>query len=130
MQHREPEAIKHTRIARRFIQAAETYLNDGDVIQASEKIWGATAHAIKVFCISRGWRHGRYAHLRGAMRRLDAETGGNYWSDGFKVAYRNHLNFYNDDKNPSDVDQDRLAIRELVDRLLAAAGQNPLPPAG
>ena len=66
------------------------------------------------------------AQCGGWMRK----PGGNYWSDGFKVAYRNHLNFYNDDKNPSDVEQDRLAVSTLVDRLLAAAAQNPPPPAG
>ena len=121
MQNNESAAQKHTRIARRFIDAAGTYLAAGDVIQASEKLWGATAHAIKVYCISRGWKHGRYSHLRGAMQRLDEEIGGNYWSDGFRVAYRNHLNYYTDDRPPTAVDQDRIAVRGLVDRLLAAA---------
>ena len=121
MQNNESAAQKHTRIARRFIDAAGTYLAAGDVIQASEKLWGATAHAIKVYCISRGWKHGRYSHLRGAMQRLDEETGGNYWSAGFKVAYRNHLNFYDDDKTAEEVDDNRIDVRGLVDRLLAAA---------
>lgn len=121
MQNNESAAQKHTRIARRFIDAAGNYLAAGDVIQASEKLWGATAHAIKVYCISRGWKHGRYSHLRGAMRRLDEETGGNYWSDEFKMAYRNHLNYYTDDMTAEEVDDDRVAVRVLVDRLLAAA---------
>ena len=53
----ESRSQKHTRIARRFVIAAELYLQEGDVVQASEKLWGATAHAIKVYCIGRGWPH-------------------------------------------------------------------------
>lgn len=121
MQRGEAEALKHTQIARRFVQASERYLLEGDLIQASEKLWGATAHAIKVYCISRGWRHGRYAHLRWAMSRLAEETGDAYWTDGFKVAYRNHLNFYKDDKSAADVELDGQRIRVLVDRLLIGA---------
>lgn len=121
MQHRESEAIKHTQIARRFVQAAEKYLNEGDIIQASEKLWGATAHAVKVFCISRGWRYTRYSHLRRAMARMTEATGDSYWVDNFRVAYELHLNFYNDNLPIVDVDQDRLTIAPLVDRLLAAA---------
>ncbi len=45
-------ALKYTEIARRFLQAATGYLNEGDLIQASEKLWGATAHAIKVYSCS------------------------------------------------------------------------------
>lgn len=121
MQHRESEAIKHTRIARRFIQAADRYLNEGDIIQASEKLWGATAHAVKVFCISRGWRYSRYAHLRQAMSRMTDETGDGSWADDFRVAYELHLNFYTDNLPIADVDEDRLTIAPLVDRLLTAA---------
>ena len=120
MQREETQALKHTQIARRFVQASERYLIDGDVIQASEKLWGATAHAIKVNCISRGWRHGRYTHLRWAMSRLAEEPGDASWTDGFKVAYRNHLNFYEDNKSAADVERDGQRTSSLVDRLLAA----------
>lgn len=118
MQATETPSGKHTRIALRFITAAESYLAEGDVIQASEKLWGATAHAIKVHCIRRSWRHGKYAHLLWAMRQLSRETRDNLWIDGFKVAYRNHLNFYTDEKNASDVERDLLRIRNLVRSLL------------
>ena len=112
---------KHTRIARRFITAADHYLAEGDLVQASEKLWGAVAHAVKVFCIKREWRHGKYSHLRRAMRRMTGETGDDSWVDGFKVAYELHLNFYNDTMRDSVLDFNRLIVRDLVQRLLAAA---------
>ena len=125
---REAQAQKHTRIARRFIDAADHYLVDGDVIQASEKLWGAASHAVKVFCIRQRWRHGKYSHLRAAMRLMVRETGDDSWIDGFKVAYENHLNFYSDDMRAEDVGGDRLIVRELIDRLLAVTGPDPRPP--
>lgn len=121
MQQMETPSQKHTRIALRFVAAAEIYLADGDIIQASEKLWGTTAHAIKVYCIARRWKHGRYAHLLRAMRRLSEETQDASWSDVFTVAYRNHLNFYADEKSAAAVERDLQRVRLLVNRLLAAA---------
>ena len=117
-------ALKHTQIARRFMEAATRYLKEGDLIQASEKLWGATAHAIKVYCIGRGWRHSKYAHLRRAMTRVAEETGDDSWVDAFRVAYEHHLNFYNDDMTAQDIDDDRLIVNSFVDRLLTAAWDN------
>ena len=121
MPDQEDLAEKHTRIARRFITAADRYLAEGDLVQASEKLWGAVAHAVKVICIRREWRHGKYSHLRGAMQRMTEETGDDSWADGFKVAYELHLNFYNDTMRGAVLDFNRLIVRDLVQRLLAAA---------
>ena len=121
MPDQEDLAEKHTRIARRFITAADHYLAEGDLVQASEKLWGAVAHAVKVFCIKREWCHGKYSHLRRAMRRMTEEAGDDSWVDGFKVAYELHLNFYNDTMRDSVLDFNRLIVRDLVQRLLAAA---------
>ena len=115
-------AEKHTGIARRFIAAADGYLSEGDLIQASEKLWGAAAHAAKAFCIRRRWRHGKYSHLRRAMQRMSEETGDDSWIDRFGVAYELHLNFYNDDMVAASISRDRLRVRALVDGLLAAEG--------
>ena len=113
-------ALKHTQIARRFLQAATRYLDEGDLVQASEKLWGATAHAVKVYSMHRGWRHSKYAHLRRAMERMASENGDDYWVDAFRAAYQHHLNFYGDDMSAQDIDDDWLIVNGLVDRLLAA----------
>lgn len=122
MPNQEDLTEKHTRIARRFIAAADRYLSEGDFVQTSEKLWGATAHAVKAFCVRRGWRHGKYSQLRRAMWRMTEETGDDFWVGGFKVAYDFHLNFYNDDMGLAVLEFNRLIVRELVDNLLAAAG--------
>ena len=43
---------------------------------------------------------------------------------GFKIAYGNHLNFYTDAMEPEDVGTDRQIVRELVEKVLAAAGDD------
>ncbi len=44
----------HTEISRRFLRQAKQELNEGDQLQASEKTWGALAHALKAIAQSRG----------------------------------------------------------------------------
>ena len=128
MSNQEYLTEKHTRIASRFLVAADRYFSEGDLIQASEKLWGAVAHAVKVFCIRREWTHGKYSHLRRAMQRTSEETTDDSWIDGFKVAYELHLNFYNDDMAVPVFETNRLIVRSLVNRLLepgqAAAGNS------
>ncbi len=50
---------KHARLARQLLDQADHELMAGDLLQSSEKLWGATSHALKAFCESRGWRHGK-----------------------------------------------------------------------
>ena len=125
MQSGESEFQHHARIALRFLNYAEIYLGEDDAIRASEMMWGAAAHAIKAFCIRRGWKHGKYAHLRAAMRRLATETGDDSWFREFKVAYNLHLNFYTDKMTASDIGGDLPRIQDLVNLLLAAAENLP-----
>ena len=121
MQSGESEYQHHAQIALRFLNYAEIYLGEDDGIRASEMMWGAAAHAIKAFCIRRSWKHGKYAHLRAAMRRLATETRDASWFREFKVAYDLHLNFYTDKMTVADVEEDMPRIRDLVNLLLAAA---------
>ena len=124
MQDTETQEEKHVRIARHFLEAADKLFDEGDIVQTSEKLWGATSHALKLLCIRRRWRHGKYAHLREALQRLAEETQDNSLVTGFKIAYGNHLNFYTDAMEPEDVGTDRQIVRELVEKVLAAAGDD------
>ena len=126
MQERETQIQKHMGISRQFLNAADELFELGDFVQVSEKLWGATAHAVKTVCFHRRWRHGRYAHLREAVNRLTEETGDGSLIDGFNIAYSHHLNFYNDAMEEEDVGTARARIRRLVDDILAV-GLDTLP---
>ena len=125
MQDREAQIRKHEQIAQQFLEAADELFDQGDIIQVSEKLWGATAHAIKSVCVHRRWRHGKYAHLREAMQRLTEETGDGSLMDGFNIAYSHHLNFYSDSMEDDDVGTARGRVRRLVDDIMVAGHGAP-----
>ena len=126
MQERETEIQKHMGNSRQFLNAVDELFELGDFVQVSEKLWGATAHAVKTVRVHRRWRHGKYAHLREAVNRLTEETGDGSLIDGFNIAYSHHLNFYSDAMEEEDVGTARARIRRLVDDILAV-GLDTLP---
>ena len=124
MQDTETQEEKHVRIARHFLNAADKLFDEGDYVQTSEKLWGATSHALKALCIRRRWPHGKYVQIRDAAGRLSEETGELIFTMGYGFAYHQHRNFYNDDLEPHDIDFERPYIREMVEKVLTATGQN------
>ena len=51
MQSRESQARKHAIAARDFLEAADGFFEEEDLLQVSEKLWGAAAHDVKSVCI-------------------------------------------------------------------------------
>ena len=126
MQNGETRAQKHLRISQQFLDAADEPFEEGDIIQTSEKLWGATVHAVKYLCIRRRWRHNNYTYLRNAIKSLGEETGETTLTRDFSVAQGNHINFYEDFMTAEAADEHRQVVRELVVKVLAAAN-SPLP---
>ena len=122
MQDRQAQIQKHTRIAREFLEAADKYFEEGNIIQTSEKLWGATSHAAKALCIRRRWRHGKYAHIRAAVQQFATETEDESVMAGYLIAHAHQLNFYTDAMEAEEADPARPIIRQVVNKLLAAAG--------
>ena len=60
---------------RDFLERARAYLDDGDLLQASEKGWGAAAQMVKAVAETRGWRHQDHRSLYGVVNRLASEAG-------------------------------------------------------
>ena len=87
-------ADDHLGISRRFIRQAEDELRQGDSLQASEKAWGAAAHALKAIAERRGWRHGRHRDLFPVVDRMIDETGQSELRLLFQSANVLHANFY------------------------------------
>ena len=109
--------LDHIATSRRFIIQADAELAAGDLLQASEKGWGAAAHAIKAIAEERGWRHDSHARLFTVARRLARETGRSEISDLFYTASDVHKNFY-EGKMTKEVIADSLAkIRTLLEIL-------------
>ena len=47
----------HLKLAEDFLVRSKTYLDQGDLHQASEKGWGAAAHIIKAVAAANGWEY-------------------------------------------------------------------------
>ena len=65
----------HLETSRRFILQAEAALIAGDEIQASEKAWGAAAHAIKSVAELYRWPHESHADLFRAVNNIVRISG-------------------------------------------------------
>ena len=61
---------EHIRTAREFLDKSEQEFAVGDILQASEKLWGAVAHTVIALAQQRGWRYGSHNELIQAARRL------------------------------------------------------------
>ena len=77
-----------------FLAKARTYLAEDDLLQASEKGWGAAAQMVKSVAEARGWPHNGHHHLWHAINRLAEETGDREMRTAFGLAGTLHTNFY------------------------------------
>ena len=109
--------LNHWETSRRFIIQADAELAAGDLLQASEKGWGAAAHAIKAVAQEREWRHDSHARLFGIVDRLVAETGESDIRELFRTAGEVHKNFYEGKMSKEDIAGSLAQIRTLLDIL-------------
>ncbi len=102
-----------------FLERAQAYLAEGDLLQASEKGWGAAAQMVKAIAEARGWRHQDHRSLYQAMSRLAQETGDEGIITAFGLAGALHTNFYEGWLPREAVELYLSRVAELVDKLEA-----------
>ena len=103
--------------SQRFLAEAKQELAAGDLLQASEKGWGATAQIFKAVAEQRGWEHGKHRHLSRAASRLRAETGDRDVYRFFSVANDLHGNFYENEMSAEDIAESLDDVQALLDRI-------------
>jgi hypothetical protein len=104
---------------REFMAQAREELQQGDLVQASEKLWGATAQMVKSVAETRGWEHGGHRQLFQIVNRLAQDSGDSGLRELFHVANSLHQNFYENWMTREFVEQGVGGVRELVDKLEA-----------
>ncbi len=109
----------HTATGRHFMAKASDYLADGDLLQASEKGWGAAAQTVKAVAEARGWSHDGHRQLYTAIDRLADETGDRRLRGLFRSANSLHQNFYEGWMTRDAVEDGLRDVEELVDKLQA-----------
>ena len=101
-----------------FLAQARRELADGDLPQASEKGWGATAQILKAVADHRGWEHSRHRHHLVTVSRLRAETGDGDIRHLFNTASALHENFYENTMQTFEVAESLDDVEALLNKLL------------
>ena len=112
---------QHTQTARDFLIAADREFAAGDLVQGSEKLWGAAAHAVMAIAQQRGWQHRSHRSLKNAVLRLAEENNDPLIASDFLAAEKFHRNFYHDDMEDYERDADRPIVHRFVARVLDLA---------
>ena len=107
----------HSETAAEFLARAHAYLAADDLLQASEKGWGAAARAVKAAAESRGWNHSGHRQLHQAIDRLVRETGNIELRNLFSAANTLHVNFYDGFLNATTISANLEDVERFVEQL-------------
>ena len=92
-------------------------LDAGDLRQASEKFWGASAQALKSLAERRGWRHGSHREFYRIIRRLRNEMDVTEHTQQFAFASELHTNFYENWLDETDIRERVVHVRNFVNNM-------------
>ncbi len=114
-------------MSRQLLEQSKCELVKGDRLQASEKLWGASAHAVKAIAIERGWEHERHASIIGAARLLRTEYN-NPALGHISLANYHHQNYYKNVVTNDEIQDDLQDIESFLDELdkVSKLPQNPI----
>lgn len=108
---------KYSKMSEELLSEAEEEIKGGNYLQASEKLWGAAAHAMKAIAEKRGWEHDGHGKLFNIVDRLVKETGDNEIRTLFSFAGMLHTNFYENWLSADYIIASVNEIKRLVEKL-------------
>ena len=101
-----------------FLALVDDELARGELEEASNKLWGAAAHAIKAVAESHGWEHHAHALLETAVLRLVREEGAPPHIEGqYYIASYYHQRFYGGPPDARSIRYGKTVIAEFVQTL-------------
>ena len=112
-------AEQHRAISAQFLDQAEQEFERGDLLQASEKAWGAFSHYVNAIAHQRGWRLGSHRDLIENANSLISADPGN--AEDRRRLVRSleglHANFYQSFLDEDSVRGGINDARELIEAL-------------
>ena len=109
----------HTDTANEFLIKGRAHLAEGDLLQASEKGWGATARMVKAVAETRGWPNTTHGDLYRTIDRLARKCPTPRLQNLFRSAGSLHQNFYEGDMPEATVATGLDDVEEIVGLLQA-----------
>ena len=113
--------------SREFIALAHQELEQGDLLQASEKAWGAAAAAIKSVAEMRGWQHYAHTLIRAAAWRISREYRRPQIMGMIARANDLHQNYYEYYLAEEEVAEGIAQVAELLSILEQVKTETPRP---
>ena len=110
---------EHSQTAQDFLAASDSEFDAGDILQGSEKLWGAAAHAVMAVAQKRGWPLGDHRALQAAANRLADELREPRLAELFGLAQKFHANFCHDFMQDYEIERDRPSVHHFVNRVLS-----------
>ncbi len=107
--------------AQDFLEKSDYYFARGDVLQGSEKTWGAAAHAVMAMAQRRGWPFRTHRDLSDAVRRLAEEHDDPYLVAEFGVAEKFRANRHYGFMEDFEYEHDTPIVYDFVRKIRAIA---------
>lgn len=102
---------------RKYLREAEGLLVKGDSVQASEKLWGASAEIVKAVAAQRGLELKTHADLWEFTTKLSSELGDPEILKLFATANYLHQNFYENVMTLEAVRASAEAVNQFIERV-------------
>jgi len=112
------ELVEHYQVvSERYHSEARELLNTGDLVQASEKFWGASALAVKRIAATRGLKLEKHGAVWAFVSRLARERNDNELILLLHAAQGLHRNFYENalDRKAVEITAERVEL--LIEKL-------------
>ncbi len=117
-------AEQHLSISNQFLEHADDEFRRGELLQASEKAWGAVSHYVNAIARQRGWPLGSHNHLIDNAREIFSwdPTDAPYYRRLLRSVEALHANFYQAVLDEDSVREGIEDAKELVKALAALSG--------
>ena len=109
---------EHVETAQRYLDDADRDYAAGDILQASEKLWGAASHVVIAGMKSRGVEVKTHRAMMHAVEDLAIEFKDTSLASEFATARYFHSNFYNGTMENHEFIADRPKVQRFVKRML------------
>ena len=109
-----------------FLRQSRAYLADGQLLQASEKGWGAAAHAVKLFADHIGANYVNHSQFNGLVTRLQRATGEPRVAGWGDSANSLHRNYYTDRLPAPEIAAHLDDVTDLVNLIRHQVGLPPV----
>lgn len=102
-------------LSEKYLAEAREFLRKGDLVQTSEKLWGATSLTLKMVAAKKGLKLEKHGSLWSFINMLSKESGNKDFVRFFAEANALHRNFYENEMEREAVE----TIAEDIEKLIA-----------